>query len=213
MIDVNKAEFCADLIIDAYAGIAPVGARGLPNGRGFVWVDRDAKVCRVVIPGTHDLHDVLVDADVREVEPAIGRVHEGFWNEFKAIWPVVLDEIGRTPANFNICITGHSLGAAVAAILVVQLGSRLQVNDQFKSELEAFLFACPLVGNEVFGEHYRATKVNSFLFENFWDLVPRSPDLPGYAHVSAALRFKDNRFDLVANHAITTYRDNLGLFG
>src|SRR5260370_5723713 len=77
-----------------------------------------------------DIHDIIADVDALPVPeaalggPSAGHVHQGFQRYLKLVWPRVKQLVDDYRANHKIqeiCITGHSLGAAIATLAFHQL--------------------------------------------------------------------------------------------
>jgi triacylglycerol lipase len=69
-----------------------------------------------------------------------GKVHEGFLRAYESLSPSIEEWLGSEPPR-RLAVTGHSLGAAMAALMAVR--SR-------DPEVELVTFGCPLVGNAEF---------------------------------------------------------------
>ena len=100
------------------------------------------------------------------------RIHQGFWEALNAKLSDVTDSvIEAAQSGLKICYTGHSLGAALAALLAYHL--------KVKKGVEPFavtLFACPVMGNEEFSSRYDQQLghvTNAFLKEG--DLIAAIP--------------------------------------
>jgi hypothetical protein len=75
-------------------------------------------------------------------------VHSGFENAGEAIWPQVNAAVG---AGMSVLITGHSLGAALAAITA----ERMQRETPART-VSVYAFGMPRVGGREFAERYNA---------------------------------------------------------
>ncbi len=152
--------------------------------------------------GSKDLRDLITDAKVRLTRSpfSAGRIHRGFLQSYEEINEELLDalyeqESGKEP----IWVTGHSLGASVATINVVELtcmdpllGPRVQ---------GLYTIGQPRTGDDRFVfEYMRHMKGKSFRFVNGNDIVTRVP-LPvphqhPYAHINQRLAFNEETGDL-----------------
>lgn len=90
------------------------------NVQFFVEVDHDKKQQLISIRGTTNLSNVKQDADYIEVKDnKLGiAVHEGFDSDVRAIYK---DVMRRLIKDYDVKVTGHSLGAAMATILMIYL--------------------------------------------------------------------------------------------
>lgn len=135
------------------------------------------------------------------------RVHSGFWNAYslvrleiyKGIYKVMrkfcfldvesgADDLG----SWDIYVTGHSLGGALATIasldLTINLKALLEASGILQNghlpNLELFTFGSPRVGNLDFKVLFEKMVKKSFRIEVNGDLVCRVPALMGYRHAA-----------------------------
>lgn len=101
-----------------------------------------------IFRGTATIGGWVSDLDVKMVATSEfpGRVHSGFYDDFMAMYPWILDRIKTAK---NVKVTGHSLGGALAVLTAEKLKIPL-----------LYTFGCPRVGNIVFArecysEHHR----------------------------------------------------------
>ncbi len=118
---------------------------------------------------------------------ANSEVHEGFQD---ALFPVlinILSAIYKFDPNRkkNIWVTGHSLGGALAILLVTMFTvDKIRVQG-------LYTFGAPRVGNKMFAELFdEEFKGSAFLVMNEGDLVPHLPDALRFTHVSKRMLFK-----------------------
>ena len=76
---------------------------------------------------------------------------------------------GVDPAGLPVVVTGHSLGAALATLLVADLGANTPLKPQ------AWTFASPKVGDAAFAARYGALSTVSWRIYNQVDVVPYFP--------------------------------------
>lgn len=96
-------------------------------------------------------------------------VHRGFQRALGRVWEQVLEQLEgyrRENPEADICITGHSLGGALALLTF----SRYRVG-----KVSAYTFGCPRVGNGSFGARVADVGLGHFRFVNFNDLVTHVP--------------------------------------
>ena len=96
--------------------------------KGYVARDDNAQRIIISIRGTHSASDVITDilAFFNPIEVITGctncRVHFGFSLAWQAVENIirssVQDQLDQYPA-YQLLITGHSLGGAVASLLVL----------------------------------------------------------------------------------------------
>jgi hypothetical protein len=114
---------------------------------------------------------------------------------------------GRPRPVRPVVVTGHSLGAALTTLFVME-------NDSTrKFDIDTLCtFASPRVGNMAFVERFNQLPINSWRIANKNDLVPKLPlHLPvlfDYGHVDTLTSFDSSKFaknNLVCNHSMDTY--------
>jgi hypothetical protein len=128
-------------------------------------------------------HDMLADLFALPVPEAVlggppaGKVHDGFQGYLKSSWTRVKQLVDGYRANHpaqEICITGHSLGAAIATLAFHQL------QDQHTS---LYTFGCPRVGNHDFCVSLeQMAKNRMYRFIDYEDAVTHVPPPVGYRH-------------------------------
>jgi hypothetical protein len=113
-----------------------------------------------------DLINWIADASIRKVafhsQPAgavRGYVHGGFYRNVRAIWPQIIETLHALDPSW-LFITGHSFGAAVAALagaLLADYGEERPTGyGVLWSRLKGvFTFGQPMVGDETFVTRYR----------------------------------------------------------
>src|SRR5258708_2561820 len=151
------------------------------TGRGF-FVGND-NIAILAFRGTEkgNPHDVKADLKFLPVDEAplggqsAGKVHWGFQDYLKPIWPRIkqlVDDYRSTNKNREICITGHSLGAAIATLAFHQ------IQDDHTS---LYTFGCPRVGNQDFcGSLDKMAQTRPvYRFVDHEDVVTHVP-LPGW---------------------------------
>lgn len=175
------------------------------TGRGFFAGNNDFAI--LAFRGTEkgNNHD-LFSADgefwpVAERGPGgqpAGKVHTGFQKYLTSIWPRVkqlVDDYRSTHKTQPICITGHSLGAAIATLAFHQL------QDAYTS---LYTFGCPRVGNQDFCrslEKMAETRV-AYRFIDHEDVVTELPlagPLLGYQHPNFTTYVIDEQGGIVQN--------------
>ena len=181
-----------------------VEQRELPGGAGF-FVARSPVAVYVAFRGTASVENIFSDLSVALVEmpwlaPQGGRAraglpntpplrgHAGFVELYLSIRSLVLDATMRAaaeaPAQASapaVCVTGHSLGGALATLFAADVAANL---PQLQRRVCVYSFGSPRVGNEAFARAFNAIVPRSFRCRNKLDLVPRLPLW------SPALRYK-----------------------
>ncbi len=165
---------------------------------GITLNDKDKRIC-IVFRGSESSTDWYYDLQVRKMCLTDDiMVHSGFYNQLcsNGVFGDIIDEVHKqliAHPDYNIFVTGHSLGAALATLFGYMLSYK--VDDK----ITVVSFASPRVGNASWKksfeekanlEHYRIT--------NNRDIVTAFPNYK-YKHVGDNIRISEN--------AVTTFLD------
>lgn len=135
------------------------------------------------------------------------RIHSGFICAYKS--PLVRDVIHSEISKdiYNIKITGHSQGAALAILC----GVDLQYNFPDK-DYEVILFGAPRIGNRAFQKSYDNRLLKTIRVENGNDWVTKLPfTFMGYCHVGTAVHIGNPKMPLIFSrraHSMKFYYKN-----
>ncbi|KAG0477552.1 hypothetical protein HPP92_012271 [Vanilla planifolia] len=123
------------------------------------------------------------------------QVHSGFLNAYDSVRNKLLmlikcaigyheeDNHGSSILKWNVYVTGHSLGGALATLLTLELSiSRMAKHGVISVTM--YNFGSPRVGNRRFAELYNANVKDSWRVVNHRDIIPTIPRLMGYFHVA-----------------------------
>ncbi|KAM0842410.1 hypothetical protein ACQ4PT_058395 [Festuca glaucescens] len=99
------------------------------------------------------------------------------------------EEDAEIIAKWHIYVTGHSLGGALATLLVLELSSS-QMAKNGVIFVTVYNFGSPRVGNRRFADVYNAKVKDSWRVVNHRDIIPTVPHLMGYCHVEAPIYLK-----------------------
>lgn len=193
----------------AYEGPAAVAAScqawGLPKCRFIespaasrrdtqLFVAANERQVVVSFRGTepNKLQDWLSDANTLQVKgPFGGQVHAGFSLALASVWEPMLAAVREfQDRGQSLWFTGHSLGAALAALAVARLRDELD-----KPVYGIYTFGQPRIGDRVFERAYdQDSGPRSFRFVNNNDAVTRVPTrLMGFSHIGTFMYFDHNR--------------------
>jgi len=163
----------------------------------------------VVIPGTNprDAVDWIRDADARpRLFDTVGICHAGFGSGAEAVFPMVEWATRREPRILTVI--GHSLGGAMA----LGVGARLIAAGR---RVRIVTFGAPRVAfclNMALGRlAWQAGELVEY--RRSGDPVPHLPTRPFYRHVTGGLEIGSALPDLIANHAIGLYAEDLARLG
>ncbi len=168
------------------------------TARGFFAANDDGALLAFRGTEKDNANDAAADADVLLVEDAGGRVHQGFQRYLQTIWWRVTQAVAayrKDHPKQDICITGHSLGAALATLAFAYL------NDPASS---LFTFGCPRVGDQAFCNRITAaagTQACYRIVDN-QDVVTHVPLFTagiGYEHPGITVLWLDPGGNLVTN--------------
>jgi triacylglycerol lipase len=141
-------------------------------------------VCRGTEP--NQWNDVKADVNVwTVVAESVGRVHSGFKEEMDTLFPLLEAALAEdTKATW---FTGHSLGAAMAAICA----GRCMLSKIEPNPAGLFTFGSPRVGTRRYVNHCRFPEYCRWVNNN--DIVTRVPPVwMGYRHAGRLMYFDSN---------------------
>jgi hypothetical protein len=111
---------------------------------------------------------------------------------------------GVSLAGAEVVVAGHSLGAALATLYVVENTKKHAIANPL-----VCTFASPRVGDQTFVDTFNGFGLTSWRIENVPDWAPDlPPDVWGYRHVDAVTLVDSSAAvqpTLACSHAITTY--------
>jgi triacylglycerol lipase len=207
-----------DVIRQRFGQSSEVTIRDLPglNVKAFVEIDRAKRLQWVVVRGTANLANVRVDCEYhRDSESHLGcPVHRGFYTSAIGVYAFARPLLDPT---FETRVTGHSLGGAVAAVLLMMFE-----NDGLKLG-RAMTFGQPKVTDEQGVLRY--ARLPLLRFVNHDDPIPLIPPagfLPregrggAYRHFGAEVWLEDNgEFEFFSEHRaqardLTSFWGHLG---
>ena len=141
--------------------------------------EHDAVVtCRGTEP--HEWNDLRADLNAAlAAAETVGRVHRGFKQEVDDLWPRL--EQALESNRRTLWFTGHSLGAAMAAICA----GRCKLSRIHSDPRALFTFGSPRVGN---ARYVNYVKIETYRWVNNNDIVTRVPPTwMGYRHKGGEL--------------------------
>lgn len=168
---------------------------GFSNTTGFVAVDDTHKLIVISIQGTQaktNLASVLTDLQIDRVNtPLCGtankndgcEVHMGFYNAALDVQATVTKAVAAAKAahpDYKVVATGHSLGAAVSALLATMLRNA-------GTNVDLYTYGQPHLGTVDISNYIQSqspSKGTNFRITHFNDVVPQLPphDLGDWDH-------------------------------
>jgi hypothetical protein len=161
---------------------------------GFIAVSAQKELV-AVIRGTDTILEWLHDASFLMVPSPIVNAHglseDGFTAVYRSLrtgrsngTPAIKDSIQTylgSGAGTSVTVCGHSLGAALATFLTLDVG----LNTSCKAPT-IYTYASPRSGDHTFANFFNATIASSYRIANRQDLVPKLPPLLPltYEHVN-----------------------------
>ena len=122
-------------------------------------------------------------------------VHEGFLSAWTEIQDEVIIEVEKLLSYMpqaQVFVTGHSLGAALAALCAAELGA--SEHSLGKKIAGVYTFGQPRVGNQAFHDFYGKGERVSWRVTHNRDVVPHLPlEIMGFHHTSTEA-FYDETF-------------------
>jgi predicted lipase len=193
----------------------------LPDYKVFGFIAQSGSDVVVAVRGTDDGLEWLMNSlfvPVNFPYVSAGRAEDGF-NDFYTSMrtgpsdaqPRVIDVLrplvtGGTVQSLRI--TGHSLGAALATMLALDVSG----NKVFAGPT-VYTFASPRVGDKVFAGTYDQLVPYSWRISNLNDVVPHlPPSFAGYVHVDAEYPINSDdksKHTVPCWHALSTYLNTL----
>ncbi|KUJ18390.1 alpha/beta-hydrolase [Mollisia scopiformis] len=160
---------------------------GITQTAGYVAIDRSHQLIIVSIQGTSIASnpiDALTDLNIARSKTTLcGKantvdgclIHDGFWQAANDVLPIVETTINISLAmnpDFKIVTTGHSLGAAIAALL----GAKLRDDGHI---VDMYTFGQPSVGAvdvSNYIENQAPAQGNNYRVTHYNDVVPQLPE-------------------------------------
>jgi hypothetical protein len=185
-----------------YLNVQPVGdcfVDDASTGRGYFAFNNNHALLAFRGTEADNNNDKVADAEIDRTPEAGALVHCGFKRYLDLVWPQVTQYVAGYRANHrnqNICITGHSLGGALATLAFTRL------NDPGSSLIT---FGCPRVGNPAYCNVVDAaarTRACYRVVDNLDVVTHVPPDFLGfYAHPTIGIYWLDQGHALQYNPA------------
>ncbi|XP_057489576.1 uncharacterized protein LOC130775479 [Actinidia eriantha] len=148
---------------------------------------KDLRTDLMLVPA--GLNPERIDGDFKQEV----QVHSGFLSAYDSVRTRILSIIklavdylddGAEPLHkWQVYVTGHSLGGALATLLALELSSS-QLAKRGVVSVTMYNFGSPRVGNKKFAELYNEKVKDSWRVVNHRDIIPTVPRLMGYCHVA-----------------------------
>jgi len=136
-----------------------------------------------------------------------GKLHEGFATIYRNLSAATLAAAQQLDPSVPCYITGHSLGASVAALAALDLAQKL---PPLKEQIRLYTYGAPRMGDRTFATTHSQLVPNSYRIANLSDtftlLPPTSLNQSVYVHMGQSWVFSSQQGDVGTNHFISTYR-------
>jgi len=156
----------------------------LNDVQGFVGYLSSKSQIYVVYRGSTSIIDWLDDLDaILTTYPSCSKceVHKGFYSAEQAVIASVLSNvqslIKRFP-SYEVVVSGHSLGAALATLTAMDFLSAGITN------VRLFHFGSPRVGNTAFANYASSKLIDHNRNTHYKDIVPHCPMHERFTHIS-----------------------------
>jgi triacylglycerol lipase len=201
----------AEFVADVFGNFEPFG-----------YLMQSATDAVLAFRGTDDFPDAIADIRYNQApypyDASAGATHIGFTTVYGSTRDAVQAAVTALPAGITLCITGHSLGGAVATLAAIDIAA----NTTFTSPI-IYTIASPRVGNPDFANRFDGSLVKnptiSWRVVNMFDLVPLLPpkdiyDLFDvttyyYQHVTNDLLLAFFKGGAIDNHDLNNYIEAL----
>jgi len=124
-------------------------------------------------------------------------VHVGFWDAYLSIANETIaqiDNLRKKLPEYQLFVTGHSLGGALSTIVVLELARLLNISS---NEIEHYTFGCPRVGNEVFANYFKTQIQHSYRVVNSRDIIPHLPPMfLNFWHTAREIWYYSDNFNV-----------------
>jgi hypothetical protein len=232
-------------VLEPPEGMQTVQVLDTSTGRNNAWVLKNADQLWIVFRGTATKQEWEKDFEFKQVpfltrmlnkniskltypkiteEPQVAssvvqgqgvQVHSGFLDVYMDMRDALMDSLKDAPAH--ICITGHSLGGAMAQLALNDIAATTP-----QASMNTVVFGSPRVGNQAF-----ASQINALPQSNHFVMIANTSDLvtdiplavqptlvPSgqpllYVHPENTHSFTDNTGTWIGNHVMAVYVDYL----
>ena len=176
-------------------------ARTFINGSTQCFVGYADSLDQVIVSfrGSHSIQDWITNLNFPQTAayPSCDgcKVHEGFFDSWLSVEEEAVAEVQRLlklHPKAEVFVTGHSLGAALAALCAAELGaSTHSMQDNIGG---VYTYGQPRVGNKQFAHFYNTGKHVSWRVTHWHDPVPHLPlEWQGFWHTATEVFYNENR--------------------
>ena len=166
------------------------------NGEQVIFgFNNDIQSIFVGFRGSSNMQNWIDNIQCKQISPYNDKsiyVEKGFYNLFSSLSVNIYSILDRMTKKYNtnvVFVTGHSLGGALATLLVFDI-QYYQYNYNVYSLIT---FGSPRVGNNEFSDMFTNYKITSYRVTHYHDIVPHVPEeFLGYRHIMQEIYFSEN---------------------
>ncbi|OXA39301.1 Lipase [Folsomia candida] len=145
-----------------------------------------------------DLHHSIVSIDAgstvlergksKDDGGSVMRIHTGFINATNSLYGEIVEKLRKfleEDDDYEVVLTGHSLGAAVASVTLFMLKEEIGLPWDFPTpkSYAYFGYGTPRVGNQAYADYWNAQEMQLTRVVNKADFAAHAPSsLVGYVH-------------------------------
>ncbi|KAJ1910476.1 hypothetical protein IWQ60_010638 [Tieghemiomyces parasiticus] len=183
---------------------APLSASKLPvvvqnvadTSRAVIVVNPVLREIIVAFRGTQNIQSLIMDFEASLIpwpkgDPEI-KAHKGFASSLEDILPSVINTIeyySKAMPEYQVTITGHSLGGAHAALLAYHL---IRHDATMAARVRLFMYNPPRPGNKAMARLFLKLKVRAWRVVVEKDVVSTMPPLKsGFSHMGKEIWIKN----------------------
>ncbi|KAH7291054.1 hypothetical protein KP509_30G074700 [Ceratopteris richardii] len=128
------------------------------------------------------------DTEHRRLVIAFRGTEQVKWKDLRTDLMLLPVSIGNPDDKcpWQVYVTGHSLGGALATLAALEL-STTKMSSQQLINISMYNFGSPRVGNKKFADRYNEIVKDSWRVVNHLDIIPNVPRLMGYCHVATPI--------------------------
>ena len=133
------------------------------------------------------------------------KVHKGFYTAEQNSIAQIISQVKTLKQQFpsyQIVVTGHSLGAALATLTAID------IQNAGVGPVRLFMYGCPRVGNTEFAEWYSGAMADRNRVTHHKDLVVHSPMHERFTHISGEWYEPDENTSPVKINMCNGYEDS-----
>jgi hypothetical protein len=159
---------------------------------------------------TQTLFDVTTDLTVDQLPGSqiglSGNVHKGFLMYYMSVRDAVLNAVSSSKLT-TIWVTGHSLGAAVAQLCM------LDIANTSEAKVIGYTFAAPKTGDFAFIQHgQQLSNLTCYRIQNSPDIVPTMPigsPTSEYYNLGDLVLITEETGVSANNHGLSAYKQGI----